>query len=59
MESFDELMARYGALIAWASAPGNQQAAALRQATLDEVTHADTLLNQIANSRINLQAKAT
>jgi ferritin-like metal-binding protein YciE len=51
-------MARYGSLIAWARAQGHKEVVALLQATLDEEKHADTLLNQIANSRINLEAKA-
>jgi ferritin-like metal-binding protein YciE len=51
-------MARYGALIAWARALGHKEAIALFQATLDEEKKADTLLNQIAGSEINSQAKA-
>jgi ferritin-like metal-binding protein YciE len=41
-------MARYGALVAWAKALGNEQIAQLLQETLDEEKKTDTLLNQMA-----------
>ena len=41
-------MARYGALVAWARALGNEQVAQLLQENLAEEQQADTLLNQMA-----------
>jgi ferritin-like metal-binding protein YciE len=41
-------MARYGALVAWAKALGNEQIAQLLQETLEEEKKTDTLLNQMA-----------
>ncbi|MCX7376524.1 MAG: ferritin-like domain-containing protein [Alphaproteobacteria bacterium] len=41
-------MARYGALVAWARALGNEQIAQLLQENLAEEKQADTLLNQMA-----------
>lgn len=41
-------MARYGALVAWAKALGNEQIAQLLQENLEEEKKTDTLLNQMA-----------
>lgn len=41
-------MARYGALVAWARALGNEQVAQLLQENLAEEKQTDTLLNQMA-----------
>ena len=41
-------MARYGALVAWARALGNEQVAQLLQENLAEEQQTDTLLNQMA-----------
>lgn len=50
-------MARYGALVAWAKALGNEQIAQLLQETLDEEKKTDSLLNQMATS-VNRSALA-
>lgn len=49
-------MARYGTIIAWAKAVGNEDVARLMQETLEEEKKADTTLNQLAQKRINQQA---
>lgn len=49
-------MARYGTIIAWAKACGQQEVAQLMQETLDEEKKADTLLNGLARKGINQQA---
>jgi ferritin-like metal-binding protein YciE len=49
-------MARYGALIAFAKAGGHQEVVALLQQTLDEEKKTDTLLNDLANKEVNVQA---
>jgi ferritin-like metal-binding protein YciE len=49
-------MARYGALIAWAKAGGQNEIVSLMEETLAEEKKADTLLNQLANESINPQA---
>ncbi len=49
-------MARYGAIIAWAKALGAQDVARLMHETLEEEKHADSLLNQLAEKRLNQQA---
>ena len=49
-------MARYGTIIAWAKACGQQEVAKLMQETLDEEKKADTLLNGLARKGINQQA---
>jgi ferritin-like metal-binding protein YciE len=49
-------MARYGALVAFAKAGGHQEVVALLQQTLDEEKKTDTLLNELANKEINVQA---
>ena len=41
-------MARYGALVAWAKALGNEQIAQLLHESLEEEKKTDTLLNQMA-----------
>lgn len=51
-------MARYGALIAWAKSLGKRDVVTLLEETLAEEKKADTLLNKLANSEINVQAKA-
>ena len=50
-------IARYGALIAWAKALGNDQIAQLLQQNLDEEKKADATLNQMAAS-VNKSAMA-
>ncbi len=50
-------MARYGALVAWAKALGNDQIATLLQENLDEEKKTDTLLNQMS-ATINRSALA-
>lgn len=50
-------MARYGALIAWATTLGNRDAIALLQANLDQEKKADSLLTQMAGS-VNKMAMA-
>ncbi len=50
-------IARYGALIAWAKALGNDQIAQLLQQNLDEEKKADSTLNQMAAS-VNKSAMA-
>ncbi len=49
-------MARYGALIAWAKAAGHDEVVALLQQTLNEEKKADSLLNELAVSRVNKSA---
>lgn len=49
-------MARYGTIIAWAKACGQQEVAKLMQETLDEEKKADTLLNGLARKGINQEA---
>jgi ferritin-like metal-binding protein YciE len=49
-------MARYGALIAWAQAGGHDEVVSLLQQTLNEEKKADSLLNELAVSRINKSA---
>jgi ferritin-like metal-binding protein YciE len=51
-------MARYGSLIAWAKAAGQNEAAKLLEQNLSEEKKADGLLTQIANSEVTKQAKA-
>ncbi len=50
-------MARYGALVAWAKALGNDQIAQLLHESLEEEKKTDTLLNQMATT-INRTALA-
>ena len=50
-------MARYGTLIAWATAAGKSEVASLLEANLDEEKAADNLLTKLA-SRINREAIA-
>ncbi|MDQ1081381.1 ferritin-like domain-containing protein [Pseudoroseomonas cervicalis] len=49
-------MARYGTLIAWAKVSGKQDILALLEANLQEEKETDTLLNKMANGKINPQA---
>jgi len=49
-------MARYGALIAWAKAAGQQDVVSLMEETLQEEKKTDELLNQMANKDINQAA---
>src|SRR5205814_16858 len=42
-------MARYGTLVAWAKAAGQDEIVQLLEQTLEEEKKADTLLNQLAN----------
>jgi ferritin-like metal-binding protein YciE len=49
-------MARYGALIAWAKAMGQNDIVSLMEETLAEEKKTDALLNDLANKEINQQA---
>ena len=49
-------MARYGTIIAWAKAVGQEDVARLMHETLEEEKKADTLLNQLALKDLNKQA---
>jgi ferritin-like metal-binding protein YciE len=49
-------MARYGALIAWATATGKEDVVGLLQATLDQEKKADSLLTRLATESINAEA---
>jgi ferritin-like metal-binding protein YciE len=49
-------MARYGALIAWAKAAGQQEVVQLMEETLAEEKKTDTLLNEMANKNVNQAA---
>lgn len=49
-------MSRYGAMIAWAKASGQNQVVQLLEQTLQEEKKTDTLLNDLANGKINQQA---
>jgi ferritin-like metal-binding protein YciE len=49
-------IARYGTLIAWAKQLGKPQIARLLHETLEEEKHADELLTEIAEERVNAQA---
>jgi ferritin-like metal-binding protein YciE len=51
-------IARYGTMIAWAKQLGMNEAAELLKETLDQEYHADKLLTQLAESRLNRQAAA-
>ncbi|GAB0116618.1 YciE/YciF family protein [Acidisoma sp. 7E03] len=51
-------MARYGSLLAWAKLAGQSDVAQLIEETLAEEKKADSLLNQLANSKVNQAAKA-
>jgi len=49
-------MARYGALIAWAKVAGHKEIVSLMEETLAEEKKTDSLLNDLANRQINVQA---
>jgi ferritin-like metal-binding protein YciE len=49
-------MARYGTLVAWAKAAGQDEIAQLLEQTLEEEKKTDTLLNQLANKDLNKKA---
>lgn len=49
-------IARYGALIAWAKASGQQEVVSLMEETLAEEKKTDELLNQMANKSLNQAA---
>ncbi|MGE0226145.1 MAG: ferritin-like domain-containing protein [Acetobacteraceae bacterium] len=49
-------MARYGTLVAWAKAAGQKEVVQLMKETLEEEKKTDTLLNDLANGKINPQA---
>jgi ferritin-like metal-binding protein YciE len=51
-------MARYGALIAWATALGNSDVVALLEQNLDQEKKADALLTSVAGSVNKAAAKA-
>lgn len=51
-------IARYGSLLAWAKLQGKTDIATLLEQTLAEEKKTDTLLNKLANSEINAEAKA-
>ena len=49
-------MARYGTIVAWAKAAGQNEVAKLLEETLAEEKKANTLLNQLASKEINQKA---
>jgi ferritin-like metal-binding protein YciE len=49
-------IARYGTLIAWANQLGMADASRLLQQNLDQEYHADMLLTDLAERRVNRQA---
>lgn len=49
-------MARYGTMVAWAKANGNEEAAQVLQQMLDANKSADQHLNELANTTLNRQA---
>lgn len=49
-------MTRYGTLVAWAKELGRADCAAVLQKNLDEEKKADKKLNDLATSKVNLQA---
>ena len=49
-------MARYGALVAWAKAAGQNEVAKLMEETLAEEKKTDSLLNELAHRELNPQA---
>ena len=49
-------MSRYGTLVAWAKAAGQNEIVQLLEQTLEEEKKADTLLNQLANKELNQKA---
>ena len=51
-------MARYGALIAWATANGQSDVVALLRQTLDEEKTANKMLNDLAIKQVNKSASA-
>lgn len=51
-------IARYGTMVAWAKALGNEEAADLLQQNLDEEKETDALLSDLANTVVNEQAEA-
>jgi ferritin-like metal-binding protein YciE len=52
-------MARYGTLVAWAKAAGQNEVAQLLEETLAEEKKADELLNQLAKQELNKSALGT
>jgi ferritin-like metal-binding protein YciE len=52
-------MARYGTLVAWAKAVGQNEVAQLLEETLAEEKKADELLNQLATQELNKSALGT
>jgi ferritin-like metal-binding protein YciE len=51
-------ISRYGTMIAWAEELGLRDAAQLLKATLKEEKNADKLLSELAESKLNREAKA-
>jgi ferritin-like metal-binding protein YciE len=49
-------MARYGTIIAWAKACGQEEIVRLMEETLEEEKKADSLLNELANKEVNQHA---
>ncbi|MBN8928289.1 MAG: hypothetical protein BGO51_27095 [Rhodospirillales bacterium 69-11] len=49
-------MARYGTVVAWAKAAGQQEIVKLMEETLAEEKKADQLLNQLSNKELNQSA---
>jgi len=52
-------MARYGTIIAWLKACGMNESVKLLEQTLQEEKHADELLNEVADSELNMKAAQT
>lgn len=52
-------MSRYGTMVAWAKASGQQELASLFEETLAEEKKTDTLLNDLANKQLNQEALKT
>ena len=56
MEHYE--ISRYGTLISWARRLGNQKAASLLEANLNEEKGADRLLTELAEAAVNDDAEA-
>ena len=52
-------MARYGTIIAWLKACGMNESVKLLEQTLQEEKHTDELLNEVADSELNMKAAQT
>ena len=52
-------IARYGTLLAWATAAGQQQAVTLLRQMVESAKQADAALNQLATRDVNKSASGT